>query len=59
MGLVGKQFYSRKAVIYRYIPAPRQFYTGIILPPAVLFWGAVIFLYTGIVFCEKKHNLRN
>ena len=39
MELVERQFYFREAVIYRYIPSPRQFYTGKKLPPAVLFRG--------------------
>ena len=46
---MGDSFVPGEAVIYRYIPAPRQLCTGIILPPGSIVLGAVMFLYTGVI----------
>jgi hypothetical protein len=64
MGLVGRQFYSREAVIYRYISvptavlyqyniAPRQYYSGGINIP--LHRGPI---YIGAVEIHSARNCR-
>jgi hypothetical protein len=51
MGLVGRQFYSREAVIHRYSAAlATVLYSFIVLPPGSVILGAVIFLYTGSIY---------